>query len=76
MLSKSFEFSSHFHCSVSMNLKWGFLNGLEEIVFMHVSSEAILDGSLFLLHLISDEEMPDVNGSCSIFRTSFASGFQ
>ena len=43
---------------------------------MHVGREAVLDGSLFLLHLISDKETPDVNGPCSLFRTSLTSDLQ
>ena len=76
MLSKSSESGCHTHYSVSMNLKWGFLNELEETVFMHVSSEATLDGSLFLLHLISNEEIPDVDGPDVLFRTPLAFSFQ
>ena len=59
-----------------MNLKWGFLNGLEEAVFMHVSSEAALDDSMFLLHLISDKEISDVNGPDALFRTPLAFSLQ
>ena len=76
MLSKSSESSCHSHYPVSMNLKWGFLNELEETVFMHVSSEATLNSSLFLFHLISDEEIPDVDGTDALFETSLASDFQ
>ena len=57
-----------------MNLKWGSLNRLEEAIFMHVGRRTALNGSLFLLHLISDEETPDVNGSDALFRTPLASG--
>ena len=43
---------------------------------MHVSRETVLDGSLFLLHLISDKETPDVDGPDALFETSLASDFQ